>query len=66
MYPIDGPWTWREEEELLKLHGLKPVPRLDGAYMFVDADGGVGIVVRGEALEKIRRFRRTLYGRAEA
>ncbi len=66
MHPIDGPWTWREEEELLKLHGLKPVPRLDGAYMFEDAEGGVGIVVRGEALEKIRRFRRTLYGRAEA
>ncbi len=66
MHPIDGSWTWREEEELLKLHGLKPVPRLDGAYMFEDADGGVGIVVRGEALEKIRRFRRTLYGRAEA
>ena len=66
MHPIDGPWTWMEEEELLKLHGLKPVPRLDGGYMFEDADGGVGIVVRGEALEKIRRFRRTLYGRAEA
>ncbi len=66
MHPIDGPWTWGEEEELLKLHGLKPVPRLDGAYMFEDAEGGVGIVVRGEALEKIRRFRRTLYGRAEA
>jgi hypothetical protein len=48
----------------LKLHGLKPVPRLDGAYMFDDADGGVGIVVRDEALEKIRQLRRTLYGRA--
>ncbi len=66
MYPIEGPWTWREEEELLKLHGLKPVSRLDGAYMFADADGGVGIIVRGEALEKIRRLRRTLYGRGEA
>jgi hypothetical protein len=66
VYPIEGPWTWREEEELLKLHGLKPVPRLDGAYMFADADGGVGIIVRGEALEKIRRLRRTLYGRGEA
>ncbi len=66
MYPIEGPWTWREEEELLKLHGLKPVPRLDGAYMFADADGGVGIVVRGEALKKIRRLRGTLYGRAQA
>jgi hypothetical protein len=67
VHPIDGPWTWREEEELLKLHGLKPVPRLDGAYMFDDADGGVGIVVRDEALEKIRQLRRTLYGgRAEA
>jgi hypothetical protein len=66
VYPIDRPWTYTEEEELLKLHGLKPVPRLDGAYMFEDAEGGVGIVVRGEALEKIRRLRRTLYGRAEA
>ena len=66
MYPIDGPWTWREEEELLKLHGLEPVPRLDGAYMFDGGDGGVEIVVRGEALERIRRLRRTLYGRAEA
>ena len=66
MHPIDGPWTWREEEELLKLRGLKLVPRLDGAYMFEDADGGVGIVVMGEALEKIRRLRGTLYGRAQA
>ena len=66
MYSIDGPSTWREEEELLKFHGLKPVPRLDGAYMFDDADGGVGIVVRDEALEKIRQLRRTLYGRAQA
>jgi hypothetical protein len=66
VHPIDRPWTWWEEEELLKLHGLKPVPRLDGAYMFEYAEGGVGIVVRGEALEKIRRFRRTLYGRAKA
>ena len=66
MYPIDGPWTWREEEELLKLHGLKPVLRLDEAYMFKNTDGGVEIVVRGEALERIRRFRRTLYGREEA
>jgi hypothetical protein len=66
VYPIDGPWTWTEEEELLKLYGLKPVPRLDGAYMFADAEGGVGIVVRDEALEEMKRFRRTLYGRAEA
>ncbi len=66
MYSIDGPWTWTEEEELLKLYELKPVPRLDGAYMFNDADGDVGIVVRDEALEKIKRVRRTLYGRAEA
>ncbi len=66
MHPIDGPWTWREEEELLKLHGLKPVPRLDEAYMIEDADGDVRIVVRGEALEKIRQLRKTLYGRAEA
>jgi hypothetical protein len=34
--------------------------------MFNDADGDVGIVVRDEALEKIKRVRRTLYGRAEA
>ncbi len=66
MYSIDGPWTWREEEELLKLHGLKPVPRLDEAYMFEDAGGDLGIVVREEALEKIRQLRRTLYGKAEA
>ena len=66
MYPIDGPWTWTEEEEILKLYELNPVPRLDGAYMFDDADGGVGIVVRDEALEKIRQLRRTLYGREQA
>ena len=63
MYPIDGPWTWEEEEELLKLYGLKPVPRLDDAYRFADADGSVGGVVRYEALEKIKQFRKTLYGR---
>jgi hypothetical protein len=66
MYPIDGPWTWTEEEELLKLYELRPVPRLNGAYMFDDAEGDVRIVVRDEALEKIKRVRRTLYGRAEA
>jgi hypothetical protein len=66
VHPIDGPWTWREEEELLKLHGLKLVPRLDEAYMFEDAGGDLGIVVREEALEKIRQLRRTLYGKAEA
>ena len=65
MYPIDGPWTWTEEEELLKLYELKPVTRLDGAYMFDDAEGGVRILVRDEALEKIRQLRRTLYGKAE-
>ena len=64
MYPIDGPSTYAEEEELLKLHGLEPVPRLDYAYMFDGGDSGVEIVVRDEALEGIRRFRRTLYGRA--
>lgn len=64
MYSIDGPWTWTEEEELLKLYELKPVPRLNGAYMFDNAEGDVRIVVRDEALEKIKRVRRTLYGRA--
>ena len=66
MYSIDGPWTWTEEEELLKLYELKPVTRLDSAYMFDDAEGGVRILVRDEALEKIRQLRRTLYGRAQA
>jgi hypothetical protein len=65
VYPIDGPWTWTEEEELLKLYELKPVTRLDSAYMFDDAEGGVRILVRDEALEKIRQLRRTLYGKAE-
>ena len=66
VYSIDGPWSWTEEEDLLKLYELKPVSRLDGAYMFDDADGGVGIVVRAEAIEKIRQLRITLYGTREA
>lgn len=68
MYSIDGPWTREEEDELLALHHLKPMPGLEDAYKYDErvAPGvrGVGIYSRSEALEKIKQVRRAAFGRS--
>lgn len=66
MYSVDGPWTRKEEDELLELYDLKPIPGLDDSYKFDKefAPGlrGVGIYSRSEALEKIKQVRRIAFG----
>jgi len=67
MYSIDGPWTREEEDELLELYHLKPIPGLDDSYRFDKevAPGvrGGGVFSRSEALEKIKQVRRISFGR---
>lgn len=66
MYSIDGPWTREEEDELLELYNLKPIPGLDDSYKFDKEVSpgvrGVGVYGRQEALEKIKEIRRKAYG----
>ena len=60
-YSIDGPWTREEEDKLLSLYHLSPIPGLEDAYRYDGPDGGVGIYSREEALELIKRIRRAAY-----
>lgn len=64
MYSIDGPWTREEEDELLRLYHVKPIPGLEDGYRF-EGRSGAGVYSRREALEKIKQIRRITYGRGE-
>jgi hypothetical protein len=63
MYSVDGPWSREEETELLRLYGFEHVEGLEGVWQLVrPGPKGVQVFSRAEALEWIKRIRRTSYG----
>ena len=61
-YSIDGPWTREEEDELLRLYGLRRVEGLDEVWELMHpGPRGVQVFARAEALEWIRQIRRVAY-----
>lgn len=62
-YSIEGPWTGKEEEELLHLYGLKRVEGLDEVWQLArPGPNGAQVFARSEALEWIKQIRRVAFG----
>ena len=61
-YSIDGPWTRKEEDELLGHYGFKKVEGLDEVWELMHpGPNGVQVFARTEALEWVRQIRRVAY-----
>ena len=62
-YSIAGPWTREEEDELLRLYGLRRVEGLDEVWELVrPGPKGAQVFARSEALEWIKQIRRVAFG----
>ena len=62
-YSIDGPWTREEEDELLRLYGLRRMEGLDEVWELVrPGPKGAQVFARSEALGWIKQIRRVAFG----